>query len=158
DEELLASAFAACHSGTEVYRVEAIEKVFGPLAALQPRALATLAQKMRENLSGVWRQSADLQDSKNRSKALAVETEVVRGYACARATVEASLRKFPDDWALVLVREALLHDEVDFQHDLQSSTARAGERLAAVREFERAAKLYAARVKELPAAEHSPRV
>src|SRR5262249_9703892 len=35
DEELLARAFTTCHSSAEVYRLEAIETVFGPLGGLK---------------------------------------------------------------------------------------------------------------------------
>ncbi len=47
DESLLANAFTASHSVAEVYRIEAIETVFGPMDDLKPETLAALAQKMR---------------------------------------------------------------------------------------------------------------
>src|SRR5262249_10240461 len=59
DEEMLAKAFTACHSSAEVYKTEAIEKVFGPLEKLQPKTLASLAQTMRANLAGIWRLPAE---------------------------------------------------------------------------------------------------
>jgi hypothetical protein len=39
DEVLLAKAFTTCHSSAEVYRMDAIQTVFGPLAALKPKTL-----------------------------------------------------------------------------------------------------------------------
>jgi hypothetical protein len=52
DESLLAKAFTTCHSTAEVYRVEAIEKVFGTLDALDAKTMAQLVQQMRAILPG----------------------------------------------------------------------------------------------------------
>src|SRR5690606_29047910 len=53
DEKLLGEAFMTAHSTAEVYRLETIEKVFGPLGELDPRLLAEMLQKMRTNLATV---------------------------------------------------------------------------------------------------------
>ena len=42
DEKLLTQAFTTCHSTAEVYRLDAIEKVFGSFDALRPKTLAEL--------------------------------------------------------------------------------------------------------------------
>jgi hypothetical protein len=149
DEELLAKAFTSSHSSAEVYRKEAIEKVFGPLGGLKPKTLSALAQQMRENLGGVWRKPEEQKDKKTNRKTLDIQAEVKRGYAVARATVEDALKKFPDDWSLVLARAALIHDELNFLQELQKSTSFAPKRNEAYTEFARAAKLYAGKVKEL---------
>ena len=47
DEKLLTGAFTACHSSAEVYRLDAINKVFGSFDALKPVTLAELIQQMR---------------------------------------------------------------------------------------------------------------
>ena len=47
DETLLTRAFTTCHSTAEVYRLDAIEKVFGSFDALKPKTLAELCQQMR---------------------------------------------------------------------------------------------------------------
>src|SRR5690606_35848829 len=52
DEDLFVRAFTTCHSSAEVYRMEAIAKVFGPLENLDPKTLASLPQRMRTNLVG----------------------------------------------------------------------------------------------------------
>src|SRR5205823_10603901 len=106
DEELLAKAFTACHSSAEVYRKEAIETVFGPIGGLKPRTLSELAQQMRENRGGVWPKPEEQKSKKTNRQTKDIQQEVKRGYAVARATVEAALKKFPDDWSLVLARAA----------------------------------------------------
>jgi hypothetical protein len=158
DEELLARAFTACHSTAEVYRSEAIEKVFGAIGGLKPKTLAGLAQQMRENLGGVWRKPEAQKDKKTNRRTKDIQSEVKRGYAVARATVEDALKKFPDDWGLVLARAAVLHDEVNFDQEVSKSSEFAPRRQRAYTEFERAARFYAAKVKDLPEDEQSTKV
>ena len=122
DQELLAQAFTNCHSSAEVYRAEAIEKVFGPIGGLKPKTLASLAQQMRSNLAGLWRRPEPQKDKKTNRKLKDIQVEVERGYLVARRTVEAAMKKFPEDWALVQARAALLHDEVGFLAELSKST------------------------------------
>lgn len=149
DEELLAKAFTTCHSSAEVYRTEAIEKVFGPVGGLKPKTLAALAQQMRENLAGLWREPAEQKDKKTNRKQKDIQAEVIRGYSVARATVETALKKFPDDWALTLARAAILHDLTNFEQELAKSSDFSAKRDEALAGFARAAKLYAAKVKDL---------
>jgi hypothetical protein len=155
DQELLAKAFTTCHSSAEVYRSEAIEKVFGPIGGLKPKTLSSLAQQMRVNLSGLWRRPDQQQDKKTNRKTKDIEVEVKRGYGVARATVEQAMKKFPDDWSLALARAAILHDEISFDQELNKSTTFAVRRAEAYAEFARAAKLYTAKVKDLPEEEQS---
>jgi hypothetical protein len=158
DEELLAKAFTSCHSTAEVYRMEAIEKVFGPLAKLKPRTLSGLAQKMRENLAGVWRQPGEQNDKKTNRKTKDIQAEVTRGYAVALEVVNRALKQFPDDWSLTLARAAVLHDELTFQQELAKSTSFAPKRNLAYAEFQKAADLYKAKVRELTDEEQSAKV
>lgn len=157
DEELLARAFTACHSSAEVYRSEAVEKVFGPIGGLKPKTLSGLAQQMRENLAGVWRRPAEQQDKKTNRKNKDIEQEVLRGYAVGRKMVDDALVKFPNDWSLVLARAALAHDEVSFQQELKKDTSFAPRRNEAYALFRRAAELYASVARDLPEDEQSTR-
>lgn len=158
DEELLARAFTACHSTAEVYKMEAIEKVFGPLGSLKPKTLAGLAQQMRENLGTVWRKPEEQAEKKTNRKPKDIQVEVLRGYDVARGVVDKALAKFPDEWSLVLARAAVAADELAFRNELARSPGFAAKRAAAFGEFARAARLYAARAKDLPDEEQSPKV
>ena len=80
DETLLTKAFTTCHSSAEVYRLDAIEKVFGSFDALKPKILAELCQQMRGNLMGVWRQPAEQEKSKTKRREKDIRAEVLRGY------------------------------------------------------------------------------
>ena len=150
DEKLLAQAFTTCHSAAEVYRKESIEKVFGSLGELEPRTLATLAQQMRANLQTVWRQPAVQEKNKTRRKQKDIESEVQRGYEVARDVLDGGLAKHKDHWALLLVRAALQHDEIDYRRTIGNEVKFTEQRSAAFSDFERAAQSYVLAAKDLP--------
>lgn len=142
DEKLLTQAFTACHSAAEVYRLDAIEQVFGTFDALRPKTLAGLIQQMRGNLLTVWRQPAEQERNKTKRREKDIRAEVLRGYELARAVAERGLQKHPDEWSLVLARAAILHDENNYRQTLERSSEFAPRRQQAMAEFRRAAELY----------------
>jgi len=158
DEQLVANAFTAAHSSAEVYRVETIERVFGPLGDVEPRTLAELVQTMRANLVGVWRKPSTQEDKKTRRRARDIQQEILGGYATALAVLERALADHPDDWALVLARASVLHDENNYRQELEPSPEFSGRRQAALAEFARAAELYQAELPGLEQKEESTRV
>lgn len=149
DESLLADAFTASHSVAEVYRLEAIESVFGPFDGLEPETLAQLAQKMRSNLNGVWRQPAVQEQNKTKRKEKDIRAEVERGYAVARAVIERARREHPDDWSLALAEAALLHDENNYRQELEPDSDFTRNRREALDRLRHAAELYARKAPEL---------
>jgi len=157
DEELLAQAFTTCHSTAEVYRLDAIETVFGPLAGIKPKTLAGLAQQMRENLGGLWREPAVQKDKKTNRKTKDIQAEVLRGYALARTVIDQGLKKFPGDWSLQLAHAALLHDENNYHQELAKSSGFSPKRQEAFAAFQRAAADYAAKAKDLAEDDESTR-
>lgn len=158
DVELLARAFTTCHSSAEVYKLEAIEQVFGSLDTLEPAAIAEMIQRMRLNLVGIWRQPANQKDKKTRRKQKDIEAEVLRGYAVARAVLEDARSKHQGEWALHLAKAAIDHDELMYRQEMAKSSDYSSKRGAAFREFETAAALYADTVGDLAEHEQSTRV
>ncbi len=152
DEKLLTQAFTTCHSTAEVYRLDALEKVFGSLDGIKPATLAELIQQMRGNLLGVWRQPAEQEKNKTKRRKKDIRAEVLRGYEVARAVVERGLARHPDQWALVLAKATIMHDENNYLQEIERSTEFAPRRQAAFAEFERAAQLY---VKSIPSIEQN---
>ena len=152
DEQLLTKAFTTCHSTAEVYRLDAIEKVFGSLDTLRPKILAELCQQMRGNLMGVWRQPAEQEKSKTKRREKDIRAEVLRGYEVARSVIDRGLAKHPDEWALVLARATFMHDENNYLQEIERSPEFAPRRQKAFAEFRRAALLYA---KAAPALEQN---
>jgi len=158
DERLLTRAFTTCHSSAEVYRLEAIESVFGSLDALEPEILAELTQQMRANLAGVWRSPAEQQDKKTKRKQQDIQMEVLRGYEVCRKVTEAALKKYPEQWQLLLVQAAIQHDENNYYQELDPDSGFAEKRLAALDGFAKAAKAYEKAAKDLPENEQSARL
>jgi hypothetical protein len=150
NEDLLTKAFTKCHSSAEVYRMEAIEKIFGSLKAVKPRTLAGLAQQMRENLAGLWREVAVQNDKKTNRKPKDIQVEVLRGYDLARAVIDQGIKQFPEEWALYQAKAALMHDEINYRQEVAKSSEFSGKRLEALKIFQEAARKYAAKVKDLP--------
>jgi hypothetical protein len=155
DEKLITRAFTACHSSAEVYRLEAIEKVYGPLGELKPATLSALVQQMRSNLAGVWRAPAAQQEKKTNRKKQDIQAEVLRGYQVAHSVLDRALEQHPDQWSLVLARAALMHDELNYSQETQRTSEFTPKRLQALEEFRRAAGLYAKAVPNLTEEEQS---
>jgi hypothetical protein len=158
DEELLVKAFTACHSTAEVYRTEAIVMVFGPLGQIKPRTLAALAQQMRENLAGLWRDPNEQAKKKTNRRKKDIESEVLRGYEVALQVVRDGLEKFPDHWALLNAQAGIIHDEINFRQELNRSADFSARRSEAFAIYQRAADSYAKAVTAMPEAEHTTTV
>jgi hypothetical protein len=132
--------------------------VFGALDTLEPKTLAELAQAMRGNLVGVWRQPATQEQQKTQRRQKDIELEVLRGYEVARAVVERGMAAYPDDWALALALASVVHDENTFRQEVLPSTEFAGRRQAAFALFRHAADLYAGEVEQLGPEDRSDKV
>ena len=149
DEELLARAFTTCHSQAEVYHLDAIEKVFGSTDSMEPKTLAEMAQQMRANLLGIWRNPATQKSSKTNRKQKDIKAEVQRGYRVARAVVEDGLKKYPEDWALQLALASINHDENDYKAELEKDSGFSKRRQKSFDEFKKAAEMYIASAKDI---------
>ncbi|WP_165229120.1 hypothetical protein [Aquisphaera insulae] len=155
DEKLLTGAFTACHSPAEVYRLDAINTVFGSFDSLKPLTLAELIQQMRGNLIGVWRRPDEQEKQKTKRREKDIRGEILRGYEVATSVVDQGLKKYPDHWALVLAKAAILHDENNYRAEIEKSSEFVPRRQRAFAEFRRAATLYNAVAPTLPQAEET---
>ena len=103
---------------------------------------AELIQQMRTNLAGVWRQPAVQEKTKTKRREKDIRAEVLHGYELSRNVIDAALKKHPDQWALVLARASVLHDENNYRKELERDPQFAPKRQLALDEFRRAATLY----------------
>lgn len=154
DQELITNAFLTCHSFAEVYRIGDIESILGPLDKIKPQTIAALAQRMRSNLAGVWREMETQKQAKTKRNKADLEAEVLQGYQLAAEVVEKSLSHHPEDWSLLLVQATLKHDENNYRSDLKSRADYSTHRKQAFELFQRAARAYAAKVPELEQQEY----
>ena len=158
DDELMVKAFTNCHSSAEVYRTPAIEAVFGPMGGLKPKTLAGLADQMRTNMAGLWKEPAVQQQGKTNRKKKDIEAEVLRGYEVARGVIDDGLKKFPEHWSLLTAKAGLIHDEVNYRQELNKSSDFSKIRMEAFALYRRAAAEYGKAVRTIPADEQSTSV
>jgi hypothetical protein len=142
NEDMLARAFTACHSSAEVYKTEAIERVFGAMEKLQPKTLASLAQTMRGNLASIWKDPGEQERKKTKRKQRDIEVEIRRGYDVALATVDNGLGKHKGHWALIGAKAALIHDRITFEQELAKSSDFSETRRKAFQLFQQASDQY----------------
>ncbi|MGC3971755.1 MAG: hypothetical protein QM775_31760 [Pirellulales bacterium] len=155
NKQLLAEAFTACHSHAEVYRLEAVTRVFGPLETLDAEMIAALVQQMRTNLAGLWRAPVVQEQARTKRKLEDIRAEVLRGYAAARKLTESALAQHQEAWALHLAGAALELDESNFRYELEKDPEFQARRKQAMDGFARAARLYAAAVPKTEEADES---
>lgn len=158
DDTLVTQAFQSAHSSAEIYRLETIEQVFGPLSGLEPKTLAALVQSMRTNLVNIWRDPAAQKAAKTNRRQQDIEAEVMRGYEIANRTLESALRDHPASWELALARAALAHDENNYQAELAKDAEFTSRRGEAMELYHRAAQSYAAGVEALDKDDESAEV
>jgi hypothetical protein len=159
DQKVVVSAFSAAHSRAEVFRLEDIEKVFGPIPDMKSDTLAEILQTMRERLAGQWRAPRVQQDAKTKRSDKEIEAEVTRGYELVMGLIQRGLDKVPDDWRMNLVYGAALFDWAEFDYGKKVDLAIYVEkRDRAFKSFERAAALYAAKAPELEDKDQTPQV
>lgn len=157
DEKLLVEAFVTCHSTAEVYELEKIEKVFGPVAEMKPETIASLTARMRTNLATMWRDANVQKDKKTKRKKKEIEQEVIDGYELARKLVQDALEKHPEEWTLVTTNAELLHDENNYRAELKNSSDFSPRRREAMDLFRTAAEMYAAKMPDLEEKDYSTR-
>ncbi len=158
EDHEIAAAFTTAHSSAEIFRLELIEQIFGPIKELKPSTLAELVETMRANLVSVWRDPALQEKKKTNRHQQDIQAEVTRGYELAGATVDGALAEHADSWELWLVRAAIEHDLNNFRQQLGKDPEFSARRAAALGTFRKAADLYAAAVETLDQEKESVKV
>ena len=155
DQDKILEAFMACHSVAEVYTVEEIEKVFGKIDEVEPKIFARLARRMRSNLATLWRASKTQKDSKTKRNKKELRAEVMRGYDVARKAIDDGLQRGPDNWDLIGVDAALIHDANNYATEEENSSKFVGTRLEAFKRFKQAADIYVSKLTEMEERDYS---
>ncbi|MEM7202906.1 MAG: hypothetical protein AAF628_21790 [Planctomycetota bacterium] len=149
DTELLVQAFVKSHSAAEVFRIGALEKVFGTLEDLDDKTLASMAQTMRANLATTWRRPDVQQQAKTRRRQKDIEREVQTGYGMAQAMLARAIEAHPDSWRLMCARAAMTHDLNNYRNAIKKSADFTNLRRDALGQFQAATRAYMASVPEL---------
>lgn len=155
DEKKLARAFTTCHSSAEVFKMDAIEGVFGDISTLKPETVASICQTMRMNLASVWRNVRTQEALQTKRREPEIQQEVLRGYRVAEDFARRALEAAPDNWQLTLTLACLAHDQNDYAQSVAKSSEYSEKRLAAFASFADAARKYSSTVISLEQDEHS---
>lgn len=144
DEEL-ANAFIACHSKAEVWRVESIESVFGSTDVLNSATLASLTDRMRTNLAGLWPNPKLQQAYQTKRKDVELQEQILQGYVAATTVLESALEKKPtESWRLAGQLAAVRFDESNYRSSLAPDKSHTAVKRASLDAFAAAAADYAA--------------
>ncbi|MES2659348.1 MAG: hypothetical protein V4689_12080 [Verrucomicrobiota bacterium] len=140
----LADAFISCHSKAEVWRVEAIESVFGATDVLDSNTLATLVGRMRLNLAGLWPNPKLQQTYQTKRKDKELQEQILHGYEAARGILDRALLKKPDQaWRLNEQLAALHFEESNYNSTLAPDHQHSAIKRTALDSLAAAAKDYA---------------
>ncbi|NRA75539.1 MAG: hypothetical protein HRU16_06315, partial [Planctomycetes bacterium] len=124
DWEVLVRAFTASHSQAEVYRIEDIEELFGPLDELPNEVAEPLARAMWRQLQRNWR-SPELQQAKGtRRTTLELQGEVERGYRLAQLLAHHATNQAPLTWVPQMLAGNLYFDLGEFWRELDPDLER----------------------------------
>ncbi len=153
DQSKLTEAFTKIHSRAEVYKPEAINKIFGNFKDMDAKTVAAIAATMRTNLATVWRNPKTQQDLKTKRKDAEILAEIRRGYASAMSILLESLQSHPNNWRIWTVRACLAFDQNNFAQENGNNSEFISKRKEAFNMFARAAELYSENLPESEADE-----
>ncbi len=124
DWDSIVNAFAASHSQAEVYRLEDIEVLFGPLEELPSKVAEQLAMKMWRQLQRNWR-SPEIQQSRGtRRTTQELQEEVERGYELGLKLTDHARKKNPTSWNAQMLAGNLRFDLAEYWHELDPDLER----------------------------------
>ncbi|MCP4846741.1 MAG: hypothetical protein GY899_02200 [Verrucomicrobiaceae bacterium] len=153
DQTKLSEAFTKIHSRAEVYKLGALNKIFGSFKNMEAKTVAAIASTMRTNLATVWRNPKTQQDLKTKRKDAEIMAEVTRGYDNAGSIVLDALQIHPENWRLWLVRACIALDLNNFSQENGNNSEFTIRRKEAFGMFSKAADFYAAALPESEADE-----
>jgi hypothetical protein len=155
--ELLVAAFDVCYSNAEVYRRSHIEKVFGPVDAMDEDIFDHMIRTMTRGLSSPWRKMDVQKESGTRRTQEEALGMVREGYRAAVDMIQQRSQKHPDGWRSLTLAGSLLSDWADFEYYQELAAETKAKRMEMFREknnqaeqyFTRAARAYARQVPKL---------
>jgi hypothetical protein len=155
-EQLLASAFDACHSPAEIYREEDIAQVFGNIDSMPPALAMQLASTMRTKLVSQWAKPETQTDAGTQRTDKDLVAEILRGYGLAKKIAAAAEKQAPQVPQIVMLEATLCFDEAEFQYGQKADLKTyAGLRDSAFAAYRKAGELYAKAAPQLPKAGQS---
>lgn len=141
-EKEFTNAFVTAHSTAEVWRLDTLQKVFGPTEKLSPDTVAELVAKMRINLIALWPNPKVQQDAKTKRTDKQLQAQILKGYDLASTLLNNSLAENPESWKLNLQQASLIFEKSNYQATLGSNPSHANNKQQAFDLFAKAAQQY----------------
>jgi len=155
EEKTLVSAFTKIHSKAEVFKLSRIQQIFGDTKDLDEKTISVMAQTMRGNLLGVWRDPKVQETAKTKRTDEDIIAEVNRGYNSAIDLVDEAIENHPESWRLYLAKGSLTLDQATFQNSLEKDSSYSGVRDDCYATLAKAAEFYGKQVEDMPANEQT---
>ncbi|MFW6303962.1 MAG: hypothetical protein ACOC2L_05005, partial [Candidatus Sumerlaeota bacterium] len=150
DPQDLVNAFASCHSPAEVFKIEDIELVLGPVGSLGDETVIALVTAMQSRLADSWRDPETQSNNMTNRTVKESEEEVKRGYRLAVDIMKRCLPRYEDDPSFLTKLGGVLYDAAEYDYSLNSKLSEYTEkRDAAFAYYRRAAQKYGESVSEL---------
>ena len=144
----LVNAFTVSHSRAEVYRNEDIERIFGPIADLDPEISIELARSLWKRLQRNWRDPSVQKAAGTRRTTKEIQQEVERGYSLGQILCESALNKVEESWNARVISANLFFDLGEFWRELDPDLERyIPQREAAFSNYLEASTLYVDQLK-----------
>ena len=140
--EEFAEAFITVHSQAEVWRVEALQKVFGKLEALDGDTTASLIEKMRVNLAALWPNPKLQEEAKTKRTDKELHQQVLNGYEMARGVTADAWGNEPQSWRLLSQLASLTYEESNYLSARQPQATHSTTKRNSLDNFAEAAQLY----------------
>ncbi|MGC6567872.1 MAG: hypothetical protein ACON38_19935 [Akkermansiaceae bacterium] len=146
DQELT-SAFITVHSKAEVWRLEALETVFGDLNDLDADTLASLIERMRINLAALWPNPKLQEEYKTKRTDREKDQQVMDGYALAARVTKEATEKYAASSRLLTQLAAVSYEKSNYLSAKKPQADHSVTKKFALEDLQSAAELYA---KSLP--------
>jgi hypothetical protein len=112
----LVAAFGACYGDAEIYKMEDIERVFGPFGDMSDSLFAAIVNNMTANLGGQWRDmKVQRKAVTNRRQADLLEM-TRQGYRYVIELIDKRVEANPKDWRALSAAGTLLSDWGDYEY------------------------------------------
>ena len=120
-QEELADAFVQSHSKAEVWRVETLTSVFGPVEQIDPGTLASLLARMRTNLAGLWPDPRLQKQAKTNRTDQELQAQIQQGYQSAITLCQQFLEvnNAASSWPIETQLAALQYEESNYKSTLK---------------------------------------
>lgn len=143
----LSTAFITVHSKAEIWRLEALETVFGDLNRLDADTIASLIERMRVNLAALWPNPKLQEQYQTKRTDKEKDQQVLDGYSLATNLTKSAVGDYPESSRLLTQLAAVSYERSNYLSAKKPQADHSVTKKFALEDLAAAADLYA---KSLP--------